>query len=95
VRALAYFLVLLVMAVWAGWTGYGWAIAIRRSDVVTEAAITRAWPVGKRQLELRERIREAQEQARRSITTRFILRGGIGLVVLHLVSLGLKDRSST
>jgi hypothetical protein len=93
VRALAYYLVLLLMAVWAGWTGYDWVDSTRRSDVATEAAITRSWPAGKHRFELRERIREAQEQERRTITTRLILRGGVGLVVLHLVSLGLKDRS--
>jgi hypothetical protein len=94
VRALAYYLVLLLMAVWAGWTGYDWVTSIRRSDAATEAAITRSWPAGKRQFELRERIREARDRERRTITTRLILRGGVGLVVLHLVSLGLKDRST-
>ena len=89
---MAYYLVLGLMAVWAGWTGYDWLTATRRSDTATEIAITRAWPAGKRQLELRERIREAQERERRSITTRVILQGSMGLVVLHLVSLGLKER---
>jgi hypothetical protein len=55
---------------------------------------SRSWPAGKRQFELRERIREARDRERRTITTRLILRGGVGLVVLHLVSLGLKDRST-
>ena len=91
-RLLAYYLVLGLMAIWTGWIGYDWATATRRSDTTTEAAITRAWPAGKRQLELRERIREAQDRERRSITTRMILQGGMGLVVLHLVSLGLKER---
>ena len=93
-RLLAYYLALLLMAVWAGWTGYEWVATTRRSDVATEAAITRAWPPGKRQLELRERVRVAQEQERRRITTRLLLQGGMGLVVLHLASLMLKDRST-
>lgn len=93
-RALAYYLVVLLMAVWAGWTGYTWVDATRRSDIATEAAITRSWPAGKHRFELRERIREVQERERRTITMRILLRGGVGLVVLHLVSLGLKDRST-
>lgn len=93
-RLVAYYLVLLLMAVWAGWNGYDWVVSTRRSDAVTEARITRSWPVGRRQLELRERIRETQEQERRRITTRMILQGGAGLIVLHLVSLGLKERTT-
>jgi hypothetical protein len=84
--------VLLLMAVWAGWTGYDWAMSTRRSDAATAARITRSWPPGRHQFELRERIREAQEQGRRRITTRMLVQGGMGLLVLHLVSLGLKDR---
>lgn len=91
-RLIAYWLVLLLMAVWVGWNGYGWMDATRRADRATETRITRSWPPGKRQLELRERIREAREVERRRISTRFILQGGLGLIVLHLVSLGLKTR---
>jgi len=93
VRLLAYYLVVLMMAVWAGWTGYDWVETTRRSDAATELRLTRAWPPGKHQLELRERIREAQEEERQRITTRMILQGGMGLIVLHLLSLGLKERT--
>ncbi|HYC33830.1 MAG TPA: hypothetical protein VEB59_16185 [Gemmatimonadales bacterium] len=91
-RLVAYYLVLLAMAVWAGWTGFEWAAAVRRSDFATELRITRAWPAGKRQMELRERVKAAQEAERRRITSRMVLQGGMGLIVLHLVSLGLKER---
>ena len=90
-RLLAYYLVILAMMVWAGWTGYDWMLRTRESDAATEARIRQAWPPGKRQHELRERIRDAQEAERRSITTRMILQGGLGIIVLHLVSLGLKE----
>lgn len=93
-RLLAYYFVILAMLVWAGWTGYDWLMRIRAADVATETRITRAWPAGKHQLELRERVREAQEEERRRITTRMILQGGMGLIVLHLVSLGLKERTA-
>ena len=93
-RLALYYLVILVMVVWAGWTGYTWMQLTRTSDTATEIRITRTWPQGKRQMELRERIREAQEDERRRITTRMILQGGLGLVVLHLVSLGLKERTA-
>ena len=87
-----YYLVLLVMAVWAGWTGFEWTRSIRASDLATELRITRTWPAGKKQMELRERVKAAQETERRRITTRMVLQGGMGLIVLHLVSLGLKER---
>ena len=93
-RLVAYYLVLLAMAVWAGWTGFEWTRAIRESDLATELQITRTWPAGKKQMELRERVEAAQEAERRRITTRMVLQGGMGLIVLHLVSLGLKERDS-
>lgn len=93
-RLLAYYLVILAMAVWAGWTGYDWMMSTREADLLTEARISRTWPAGTRQLELREVVREAQEAERRRITTRMILQGGMGLIVLHLVSLGLKERTT-
>ena len=83
------------MAVWAGWTGYEWMRATRESNATTEARITRAWPPGKRQMDLRERVREAQESERRRITTKMILQGGMLLIVLHLVSVGLKERTTS
>jgi hypothetical protein len=92
-RLALYYLVLLVMAAWAAWTGFTWMQLTRSSDMATEIRITRTWPQGKRQMELRERIREAQEDERRRITTRMILQGGLGLIVLHMVSLGLKERT--
>jgi hypothetical protein len=95
VRLVAYYLVILTMAVWAGWNGFEWTRITRESDAATEARITRAWPPGRRQMELRERVREAQETERRRITTRMILQGGMGLIVLHLVSLGLKERTAS
>ena len=93
-RLVAYYLVVLTMAVWAGWTGYEWTRLTRESDAATEARITRAWPQGRRQMELRERVTEAQDDERRRITTKMILQGGMGLILLHLVSLGLKERST-
>lgn len=93
-RLLAYYLVLLLMAVWAGWTGREWVTSTRRADAAVEARLTRSWPAGKRQLELRQLIHQTQELERRRITNRLILQGAIGLIVLHLVSLGLKERSA-
>jgi hypothetical protein len=94
VRLVGYYLVILAMAVWAGWTGFEWTRATRQSDYVTEQRITRTWPPGKHQMELRERVKEAQDAERRRITARMLLQGGMGLIVLHLVSLGLKERDS-
>lgn len=94
-RLVAYYLVMLAMLVWVGWNGYDWVARTRASDIATETRITRAWPAGRRQLELRQRVREAQEAERRTITTRMILQGGLGLILLHLVSQGLKERSDS